>query len=68
VLITDLSLPGMDGVTLAGALRSQGRRMGLIALTGHSDLPDEAAALFDRVITKPADPDALAAAVQTLFR
>lgn len=65
-LVTDLTLPGMSGYELAGKLRADERTRGMIifALSGRSDTSPEQARLFDRIIVKPFDPDALVGALQ----
>lgn len=64
VAIIDIGLPGMDGYTIARAIRSKplGTRLFLIALTGFGQLEDRQAALaagFDAHLTKPVDLKAL---------
>ncbi len=64
VAIVDIGLPGMDGYSVARALRSKpvGTRMFLVALTGFGQLEDRQAAMaagFDAHLTKPVDLKAL---------
>ena len=71
--ILDIGLPdGMDGYRLAElARREHGRDLLLIALTGYGADTDKhraVAAGFDRHLTKPADPHALAHAIQSARR
>ncbi len=73
VAIFDIGLPdGMDGYRLAElARREHGRDLLLIALTGYgadTDRHRAIAAGFDRHLTKPADPQALAQAIQSARR
>jgi DNA-binding NtrC family response regulator len=42
LLITDLRLPGLDGLSLATAARARGCRCRVILITGSYDLDDEA--------------------------
>jgi two-component system nitrogen regulation response regulator GlnG len=42
LLITDLRLPGLDGLSLAAATRARGCRCRVILITGSYDLDDEA--------------------------
>lgn len=70
VAIIDIGLPGMDGYSIARAIRSKplGARMFLIALTGFGQLEDRQAALaagFDAHLTKPVDLKALESLLQT---
>ncbi len=69
VMVTDLSLPGMDGFDLARMLRA---RPGLdtvpiVAVTGHSVTEDASAkdAGITAVLLKPCLPDDLVRAIQT---
>ena len=60
-VVSDIGLPGMNGLELATALRSDARTVGcrLIAVTGYGtdgDRADAIAAGFDMHLTKPADP------------
>ncbi|WP_081069264.1 ATP-binding protein [Burkholderia diffusa] len=69
MVITDLNMPGMDGVTLARCLRAQGTAIPIVMLTG--DAADETYALcqevgVDRVLIKPASLDVLAQTLQQL--
>jgi signal transduction histidine kinase/ActR/RegA family two-component response regulator len=73
VAILDIGLPdGIDGYRLAElARREHGRELLLIALTGYGADTDKHRAIaagFDRHLTKPADPDALAQAIQSARR
>ena len=66
-IITDITLPGMSGYELARVLRSDERTKDVVlfALSGRSDASPEQAKLFDRIVTKPFDPDALVQGLQT---
>jgi len=73
VAILDIGLPdGIDGYRLAElARREHGRELLLIALTGYGADTDKHRAIaagFDRHLTKPADPQALALAIQSARR
>jgi CheY-like chemotaxis protein len=65
-VVTDITLPGMSGYELASRLRAEAATQNLVifALSGRSDASPEQARLFDRVIVKPFDPDALVRALQ----
>ncbi|NUT62263.1 ATP-binding protein [Herbaspirillum sp. C9C3] len=56
VLITDLGIPGLDGVALATRVRAQQPQARIIATTaaGPGSLAQLPAALFDALLTKPA--------------
>jgi CheY-like chemotaxis protein len=65
LLITDLSLPGMDGFELVGLVRRDPRLQGLpiICLSGYGGHAHEQRAReagCDRILQKPCMPDALA--------
>jgi CheY-like chemotaxis protein len=72
VVITDLSMPGEDGVWLLGQIRSrspQGPRIPVVVVTGHSHLYSRAemlAAGFQRYMIKPLDPWLLCGTVREL--
>ena len=61
-VITDLAMPGLDGVALARRLRSQHPGVPVVLVTAH-DLEDPAIlaepTLFAEVFRKPIDPDRL---------
>ncbi|HLT31704.1 MAG TPA: response regulator [Myxococcaceae bacterium] len=66
VVVSDLTLPGMDGVALCRELRARENPPGVILVTGHPD----AAGLegFDAVLAKPLDIEELASAVRMVTR
>lgn len=55
IVLTDISMPVMDGISMAREIRSIKPGVYIIALTAHDDLqlPNEVAGLFDRFIQKP---------------
>jgi DNA-binding NtrC family response regulator len=56
VVVTDMSMPGMDGLTLAHAVRQVDSRTIIMILTAHSSWPEELAPppeLVFRVLNKP---------------
>jgi CheY-like chemotaxis protein len=70
LLVTDLGLPGMDGLELLQAIRTKSPNIPAVAVTGYARLGDRARALdfgFQAHVSKPIDPasfvQALAAAV-----
>ncbi len=72
LVITDLTMPVMDGVTAATALRrdAQTRGLRIVALTAVDprELPLHAAALFDAYVVKPCAPDALEEVVRSVLQ
>jgi len=69
VLVSDLALPGEDGFALMARLRSLGRMIPAIAVTGFASTADRArtrAAGFRTHLSKPIDREALVAAVAAL--
>ncbi|MFD0668641.1 hybrid sensor histidine kinase/response regulator [Ramlibacter sp. MAHUQ-53] len=71
VVVLDIGLPDMTGYEVARRLRAEageGERPVLIALTGWGQAADRARAAeagFDHHLTKPADPDRLAAILRS---
>jgi DNA-binding NtrC family response regulator len=56
IVVTDMSMPGMDGLTLAHAIRQVNPHVVLMILTAHSSWPGELAPppeLIFRVLNKP---------------
>lgn len=64
VLVTDVNMPGLDGLDLIAALLPAGRvRRGVVVLTNrwdHGDIADQLAAWEARVLPKPFSPTKLA--------
>ena len=66
VVVTDVRMPGMDGITLFRRLRDRDADLPVLLMTGHGDVPMAVAALQAGAwdfLTKPFDPDALVAAI-----
>ena len=67
IVLTDVRMPGQDGLSLLKAVRQLRPATPVIMLTGHGDVPMAVEALkagaFD-FLTKPHDPDHLAAALR----
>ncbi|AVP98971.1 hypothetical protein C7S18_18115 [Ahniella affigens] len=62
VVLSDLDLPGVDGLALAGMIRQQFPSVRLVAMTARVDSEAATAALaagFQKFARKPLDPDAL---------
>jgi FixJ family two-component response regulator len=69
-LITDLHMPGMDGLDLQRELRRQGLKVPVILMTAYptQEARDRAAALgVAAFIHKPTDPEALLEKVEELL-
>ena len=66
VILSDVRMPGMDGLELFGRLNEMDPELPVILLTGHGDVPMAVAALkrgaYD-FLTKPVGTDQLAAAL-----
>ena len=61
-LLTDVRLPGMDGIALFRHLVQLGTEPAVVVITGHGDIPMAVAALKDGVVDfveKPFDPGML---------
>jgi two-component system response regulator FixJ len=70
-VVSDMRMPGIDGLTLLRRLRSDGSRLPLILITGHGDIPLAVTAMKAGVVDfleKPFEPDALLAAVAMALR
>jgi PAS domain S-box-containing protein len=69
LVLTDLSMPGLDGCGLASRLRAQGATVPIVALTAHTTGEAHrrcAQAGIDRVLTKPFTLAELNAAIRAL--
>jgi YesN/AraC family two-component response regulator len=58
IVLTDISMPVMDGIRLAREIRALSPHAYIIALSAHSNLncpPDEVGFLFDQHLLKPVD-------------
>lgn len=70
LVLMDIEMPGMGGQQALEHLRAQGRKLPVLALTGHSEPALHQALLdagFDQVITKPVRRDTIWAAMETWF-
>lgn len=66
-VVTDLKMPGMDGLALQQALRKTGSLLPILFLTGHGDIPATVQAMrggADDFLTKHAPKEDLIAAVK----
>ena len=65
-VVLDVRMPGLTGIDLQRSLMAAGRRMSIVFLTGHIDVPTSVRAMKDGAIdllVKPVDQDELLAAV-----
>ena len=70
-VVSDVRMPGMDGLTLLRRLRSEGSALPLILITGHGDVPMAVAAMKAGAVDfleKPFEADALLAAIEAALR
>ncbi len=71
LLVLDLMMPTIDGLTLCRLLRSEGNRMPILMLTARTETSDRVAGLdagADDYLPKPFDPEELLARVRALLR
>ncbi len=70
-IVSDVRMPGMDGLTLLRRLRAGGSTMPLMLITGHGDVSMAVAAMKAGAIDfleKPFEADELLAAIETALR
>jgi len=71
VIILDLMLPGMDGLTVCRRLRDEGNKTPILILTAKDEVSDKVTGLnagADDYLTKPFSFDELIARLRALFR
>jgi two-component system, OmpR family, copper resistance phosphate regulon response regulator CusR len=71
LLILDLGLPGLDGMTILRTLRAQGRRLPVVILSARDDVADKVAGLehgADDYVPKPFRFEELLARVRVRLR
>ena len=66
VVVSDLTLPGMDGAALCRELKTRENAPGVILVTGHADAANLEG--FDAVLAKPLDVEDLTSAVRMVSR
>ena len=69
-VITDLRMPGMDGLALQQELRRRGCELPLIVITGHGDIASARAAFLAEAVDfleKPFDEELAIKAIETAF-
>ena len=75
-VVTDLHMPGMDGITLARRIRGVAPRLPIVLSSGHAgqvsngrdDTRESDLSAFDAQLDKPFAPDALVEVLQPLIR
>jgi two-component system, LuxR family, response regulator FixJ len=70
-IVSDIRMPGMDGLTLLKKLRTDGSVLPLILITGHGDVPLAVAAMKAGAVDfleKPFEAEELLAAIETGLR
>ncbi len=71
LIVLDLMMPTIDGLTVCRLLRSEGSRVPILMLTARTETSDRVAGLdagADDYLPKPFDPDELLARVRALLR
>ncbi len=66
-LVLDVRMPGLTGIELQEMLAATGRRMSIVFVTGHADVPTSVKAMKAGAVdllTKPVDVEDLIAAIQ----
>jgi FixJ family two-component response regulator len=66
-LVLDVRMPGLTGIQLQELLAATGRRMSIVFVTGHADVPTSVKAMKAGAVdllTKPVDVKVLIAAIQ----
>ena len=66
-LVLDVRMPGLTGIQLQELLAATGRRMSIVFVTGHADVPTSVKAMKAGAVdllTKPVDVEDLIAAIQ----
>ena len=66
-LVLDVRMPGLTGIQLQEMLAATGRRMSIVFVTGHADVPTSVKAMKAGAVdllTKPVDVKVLIAAIQ----
>jgi len=69
-LLVDLRLPGTDGLALLEQMRDDGRRIPMVFLSGHADIPTSVRAIRAGAVDfleKPCDESALLASLARAF-
>jgi len=66
VIVSDMRMPGMDGLTLLGLVRDRHPQTSRIVLSGHADLDTviRSSAVAHQYLSKPCDTDSLCTAIE----
>lgn len=70
VLLCDLQMPGLDGISLARRLRAAGFLHPIVLMSGHLDVDNMLEAMregFFQVVRKPLDPSEIAAEIDRAY-
>jgi PAS domain S-box-containing protein len=67
LVLTDLTMPGMNGVTLARALRELRPELPIVLITGYGELETDSEHLFAASLVKPFETSQLLATLHTLL-
>ena len=71
LLLIDITLPHLDGISLCQRIRAHGYQMQIMLVTGRGSSHDQAIGLdagADAYMTKPTDPEELIARIRALIR
>ena len=71
VVLLDIMMPGIDGITVCRQIRSQSSNIGIIMLTAKTQEMDKVSCLMmgaDDFVTKPFSPSELVARIDALYR
>jgi len=70
VVVSDMRMPGMDGLALLGVVRKQYPRAARIILSGHADLASvvRASAVAHQYVLKPCDQGVMCAVIERALR
>ncbi|MBE6765348.1 MAG: response regulator transcription factor [Clostridia bacterium] len=71
VVLLDIMMPGIDGITVCRQIRSQSSNIGIIMLTAKTQEMDKVSGLMmgaDDFVTKPFSPSELVARIDALYR
>ena len=67
LVLMDLTMPGMDGVEVATAIRAIHADLPIILVTGFGEIPPEAGSVFVAMISKPFDVQGIRQVIQRVM-
>jgi CheY-like chemotaxis protein len=67
VVLTDLTMPGMNGIALARALKAIWPQLPIVLISGYGEIPVDCASVFAGALAKPFDVATLHALLQPLL-